>query len=233
MEVLKAGEGTEHPAGDDCVVMSFMAWKRDGSLFATSGVHGESAVQCLFTVMPGVAEALKSMLVGEKRRIWIPSRLAYAAHIAHHGNKQMHEEEAQKPDLTVDLELLRILKVPPPPSDIKSPPSTALKTPSGVAIQVLEPGTGSEHPGMNNRVRLNYTGWTADGKLVETTLTSHPAVVLLGTALPGWREALPRMVVGEKARIWVPSAMAFGERSVDQLSPTGDLVYEIELLDFN
>ncbi len=234
MKVLEPGAGTEHPVGDDCVVLRFTAWKRDGSLFSTSGLHGESTVQCLLTAIPGISEALKLMSVGEKRRIWVPAKLGVATHIAHHGTKHVHSEDPEKPDLTVDLQLVRIMKAPVPPRNLRVPPSTALKTPSGVAIEILKRGTGTQHPGLNSTVLLNYTGWTADGKLFETTIMSgHPAAFLLGTALPGWRDALPRMVVGEKARVWVPAAMAYGEHPIDAQAPPGSMVYEIELLEFH
>ncbi len=234
MKVLEPGTGTEHPVADDCVVLTFTAWKRDGSLFSTSGPHDESTVQCLFTAIPGISEALKLMSVGEKRRIWVPAKLAVATHIAHHGTKHVHSEDPEKPDLTIDLQLVRIMKAPLPPHSLRIPPSTALKTPSGVAIEILARGAGTQHPSLNSTVLLNYTGWTADGKLFETTIMSgHPAAFLLGTALPGWRDALPRMVVGEKVRVWVPAAMAYGEHPIDEQAPPGNLVYEIELLEFH
>ena len=234
MEILKPGSGNQHPAGDDCVVLTFTAWKRDGSLFSTSGAQGESVVQCLTTAIPGISEALRFMVAGEKRRVWVPSQLGFATHIAHHGNKKMPENPSPKPPLTVDVELISVLKSPAPPHNLKKPPATALKTPSGVAIEVLYRGTATQHPTMSSRVTVNYSGWTKLGKLFETTVMSgHPAVVLLGMALPGWREALPYMVAGEKARIWIPAALAYGETPADNLLPAGDLVYEVELLEIS
>ena len=58
----------------------------------------------------------------------------------------------------------------------------------------------------------------------------HPAVFLLGTTLAGWREGLEYMVAGEKARLWIPAALAYGEHPVDKMVPAGDLVYDIELV---
>jgi FKBP-type peptidyl-prolyl cis-trans isomerase len=233
MEVLKPGTGTQHPSGDDCVVISFTAWKRDGSLFSTSGAHGELTVQCLFTALPGISEALNSMVTGEKRRVWIPGAMAFARHIAHHANKVNHEEPPPNVDLTVDLELMQILKAPTPPPDLKTPPPAALRMPSGVALQVLKPGTGTAHPIMTSRVTLNYSGWTMDGKLFESTIMSgHPGDFLVGTVLLGWREVLPKMVAGEKVRIWIPAALAYGDHPVDKMVPAGSLVYDIELLAF-
>jgi FKBP-type peptidyl-prolyl cis-trans isomerase len=62
-------------------------------------------------------------------------------------------------------------------------------------------------------------------------MSGHAALVPLSQAMPGWREGLTHMTVGEKARFWVPAALAWGARPADRFNPAGDLIYEIELLD--
>src|SRR5262249_6485704 len=47
MKVLKPGSNTDHPAANDCVTVSFKAWKRDGTLFSTSTTMNDSDVLCL------------------------------------------------------------------------------------------------------------------------------------------------------------------------------------------
>src|SRR5579863_4663064 len=91
MKVLKTGSGTDHPAPDDCVVVTFTAWRRNGALYTASGPNGEPATQCLAVAIPGIAEALITMVPGDKRRVWVPAEMAYATHIAHHGDKMLHE----------------------------------------------------------------------------------------------------------------------------------------------
>jgi peptidylprolyl isomerase len=236
MTVLQPGLGTDdRPSGDDCVIVKFTAWKRDGSLFSTSGIHGDTTTQCLTAAIPGIAEALRAMTRGEKRRVWVPAELAFPAHVAHHGPKMMMHVDRPPPkvDLTFDLELVRILKAAERPPDLKSPPPGVFRTPSGIAILVLRAGPGTKHPSPGSRVTLNYTGWTADGQLFESTVTSgHPAVFFMGTTLAGWREGLQYMVAGEKARLWIPAALAYGDRPPDKMVPAGDLVYDIELVGF-
>jgi peptidylprolyl isomerase len=231
MTLLKSGSGNQHPAGEDCVVVKFSAWKRDGSLLATSGAHGESTVQCLITAIPGVAEVVKLMVPGEKRRIWVPAELAFTVESAHHHQaKGVHPVPQPKFDVTFDVELVRILKGPSTPADLKAPPQTAQRLSSGVVIEILNPGTGTRHPRMDSHVTLNYSGWSPDGVLLESTIMSgHPAIVLVGTALPGWRELLPLMVTGEKVRIWIPADLAYGEGAFRPTAPAGNVVYDIEL----
>jgi len=167
-------------------------------------------------------------------RVWVPAELSFAKHVAHHAGRIMeHDHETPKIDLTFDVELIRVLQTPRTPTDLRTPPRTAYRTPSGVLIQILKPGTGSSHPTMDSRVKVNYTGWTLDGKVFESTMMSeHPATFLLGTALPGWREALPHMVPGEKARLWIPAAMAYGDHPANPLLPMGLLVFDMEVLEF-
>ncbi len=230
-EALRSGSGRTRPSGNDCVEVSFLAWKRDGSLAAASGPHGESSIQCLSAAIPGIAIALESMVAGEKRRVWVPADFSVATHMAHHAGHIMHDDETPRTDLTFDLELIRVLQAPPIPPDLTTPPRTAYRTPSGVSIQMLKPGLGAGHPAASSRVTLNYTGWSTDGKVFESTMMSeHPVTVQLGTALPGWREALPYMVLGEKARLWIPAGLAYGDHPSNPMLPAGRLVYDIELV---
>jgi len=38
------------------------------------------------------------------------------------------------------------------------------------------------------------------------------------------------LVVGDKARLWVPAAQAYGQKPARRSLPAGDLVYDVELL---
>ena len=60
----------------------------------------------------------------------------------------------------------------PAPKDVAAPPPDALKTPSGLASKVLIVGLGSIHPTPKSTVTVHYTGWTADGKMFESSHTS-------------------------------------------------------------
>src|SRR3712207_6378824 len=58
----------------------------------------------------------------------------------------------------------------PAPPDVAAPPADAQKTPSGLASKVLTPGTGKDHPGPEDRVKVHYTGWTKDGKMFDSSI---------------------------------------------------------------
>jgi FKBP-type peptidyl-prolyl cis-trans isomerase len=216
--VLTTGHGTERPQADDCVTVRFTSWRRDGTVAAMSGAA--ASTQCLATAMPGIVIALQHMNVGEKRRVWIPAGLTYRP-----------EDEPQGPALTVDVELVAITKAPRPPPDLRTPPAEATRLPSGVVIRVLKSSGGTSHPTESSRVTVQYSCWTSAGRLFETTaMEGRPASVQVGMALPGWREAVPAMTVGDTARVWIPADQAYGDKPSSKKLPAGPLVCDIALL---
>jgi peptidylprolyl isomerase len=114
------------------------------------------------------------------------------------------------------------------PPDVAAPPADAVRTPSGLASKVLTPGTGTRHPRPNSQVRVHYTGWTTDGEMFDSSLTSgEPITFTLDGVIPGWTEGVQMMVEGEKRRFWIPAKLAYeGVPS----KPQGTLVFDIELI---
>ncbi len=114
------------------------------------------------------------------------------------------------------------------PPDVAAVPADAEKTPSGLASKVLQKGTGDKKPGPEDVVTVHYTGWTTDGKMFDSSVTrGRPATFPLNAVIPGWTQALQEMVVGEKARIWIPEEHAYKGRPG---APQGMLVFDVELL---
>jgi FKBP-type peptidyl-prolyl cis-trans isomerase len=115
----------------------------------------------------------------------------------------------------------------PAPADVKAPPNDAKKTSSGLAYKVLTPGKGEQHPAATSEVTVQYTGWTTDGQMFDSSITrGEPATFPLNRVIAGWTEGVQLMVEGEKARFWIPENLAYrGQRA-----PYGMLVFDIELL---
>jgi FKBP-type peptidyl-prolyl cis-trans isomerase len=115
-----------------------------------------------------------------------------------------------------------------PPPDVAAPPSDAETTPSGLASRVISAGTGTEQPGPQDIVTVHYTGWTADGRLFDSSvLRGEPSTFPLDRVIAGWSEGVQLMVVGEKRRLWVPEELAY---QGDPDRPQGMLVFDVELL---
>lgn len=75
--VLRPGTGTVHPRSWNRVRVHYTGWTTDGQMFDSSVTRGEPAVFALDEVIRGWTEGVQLMVAGEKRRMWIPSRLAY------------------------------------------------------------------------------------------------------------------------------------------------------------
>ena len=75
--VLKPGDGKDKPAATDTVKVHYSGWTTDGKMFDSSVTRGEPTQFPLNGVIKGWAEGLQLMVVGEKRRFWIPAGLAY------------------------------------------------------------------------------------------------------------------------------------------------------------
>jgi hypothetical protein len=58
----------------------------------------------------------------------------------------------------------------PPPADVGAPPADSTRTASGLATRVLRPGTGTQHPAIDDSVEVHYTGWTTDGFLCRAVV---------------------------------------------------------------
>jgi peptidylprolyl isomerase len=116
-----------------------------------------------------------------------------------------------------------------PPPDLTSPPGDAAKTASGLISKTIMPGGNSEKPSATDVVTVNYTGWSSDGRMFDSSYARNkPSTFPLDRALPGWRECVQLMTVGETRRCWVPESLAYRGASG---RPKGTVVFDIELLD--
>jgi peptidylprolyl isomerase len=225
--VLQPGTGKEHPGLEDQVKVHYSGWTKDGKMFDSSVTRNEPAEFGVTQVIKGWTEGLQLMVVGEKRRFWIPGNLAYGDTARRPG--------APTGQLTFDVELLEIKKPPKPPEvpkDVAAAPSSAKKTASGLRYAVLTPGTGKEHPAPANRVKVHYSGWTPDGKMFDSSVPrGRPSSFGVTQVIKGWTEGLQLMVVGEKARFWIPAELAYGEKPARPGTPAGPLVFDVELLE--
>ncbi len=114
----------------------------------------------------------------------------------------------------------------PPPADLAAPPPDAQRTASGLAFEILTPGSGHVHPGPDDAVQVNVVGWNSRGATIDNT---QSRVSSLNGLIAGYAEGIQLMVVGEKRRLWVPAALAYGNRPI--FGPLqGDLVFDVELL---
>jgi FKBP-type peptidyl-prolyl cis-trans isomerase len=120
----------------------------------------------------------------------------------------------------------------PPPPNVAAPPADAEHSYSGLAWIVLEPGDGVTFPTGEDRVRVHYTGWQADGTMFDSSIArGEPAVFTVNRLIRGWTEGLQMMSVGEQRRLWIPSELAYGDPARRPGAPAGALVFDVHLLE--
>ena len=217
-KVLTPGTGSDHPGAADVVTVDYTGWTAKGVMFDSSFTRAKASAFPLNRVIKGFSETIQLMVVGEKRRAWMPEELAY-------------KDRPDKPQgmLVFDIELVSFTADPTAaPSDVAKAPADALKTKSGLAYKVLRAGTGAVHPKSSSKVTVHYTGWTTDGKMFDSSVSSgQPVTFPLGNVIPGWTEGVQLMVEGEKTRFWIPQKIAYDGQAG---SPAGMLVFDIELI---
>lgn len=214
-KVIKPGSGTARPGRTDLVTVHYTGWTTDGKMFDSSVVRGAPASFPLDRVIAGWTEGVQLMVAGETRRLWIPESLAYQG------------KRDPRGMLVFDVELISFVSPPTAPSDVKAPPADAKKTASGLAYKVIKPGTGTRRPSAASSVTVHYSGWTTDGRMFDSSVTTgQPATFPLNAVIPGWTEGVQLMVEGETTRFWIPEGLAYKGQS----PPFGLLVFDVELI---
>lgn len=108
--------------------------------------------------------------------------------------------------------------------------------PSGVFYKINKVGTGdSIVPG--NEVTVNYTGKTIDGKVFDSNTDSafnhvQPFTFEIGKGqvIAGWDIGVGILKKGSKATLYIPSPMAYGERSPSPSIPKNAiLIFDVEV----
>lgn len=98
-KVLQPGNSNVRPTATSTVRVHYSGWTTDGEMFDSSVVRGEAIEFPLNGVIEGWTEGVQLMVVGEKRRFWIPGALAY---------DNIPMPGAPKGTLVFDIELLGV-----------------------------------------------------------------------------------------------------------------------------
>ena len=103
-------------------------------------------------------------------------------------------------------------------------------TDSGLQYEVLKSGSGPK-PGPTNTVKVHYHGTLIDGTVFDSSVERNEPIEFSVTGvIPGWTEALQLMSVGDKWKLTLPGATAYGPRGKGDIPPNAVLIFEVELL---
>eukprot|EP00242_Pyramimonas_sp_CCMP2087_P004890 CAMPEP_0198213934 /NCGR_PEP_ID=MMETSP1445-20131203/35453_1 /TAXON_ID=36898 /ORGANISM="Pyramimonas sp., Strain CCMP2087" /LENGTH=260 /DNA_ID=CAMNT_0043888811 /DNA_START=242 /DNA_END=1024 /DNA_ORIENTATION=- len=225
-KVLQVGDGTDSPSAVDEVTVHYTGWTTDGKMFDSSVVRDQTISFPLNGVIKGWTEGVQLMVVGEKRRFWIPAEMAY-------GNGGGGRPSGM---LVFDVELFSFKskpKPPPAPEDVGGVPEDADVTASGLASRMLSAGKGSVYPKPSDTVEVDYSGWTLDGSLFDSSISRGETISFpLNGVIAGWTEGVQLMVEGESRRFWIPAELAYGTNP-PRGAPAGMLVFDVVLHKIN
>lgn len=125
--------------------------------------------------------------------------------------------------------------------------------PSGLKIYFNKKGDGPQ-PKEGDKVLMNYAGYLNDGHLFDSNIfenaEKYETVDEMRKAagqytpvptdyspdaklIPGFREGLLQMKVGDKATLFIPAHLAYGSRGIPGvIPPDAELIFELEIVDF-
>ena len=104
-------------------------------------------------------------------------------------------------------------------------------TASGLQYKVLKEGSGPT-PKETDTVVTNYRGTLIDGTEFDSSYKrNEPMTFPVNRVIKGWSEALQLMKPGSKYQLFVPAALAYGERGAGrEIGPNATLIFDVELL---
>jgi len=111
------------------------------------------------------------------------------------------------------------------------------KAPSGLYYIMEKEGTGA-NPIQGQEVTVNYTGRTLDGKIFDSNTDpamgdAEPFTFMLnaGQVIEGWDEGVALMKKGGKAKLFIPSSMAYGVQGRQpMIGKDANLIFDVEVL---
>ncbi|MEX2591401.1 MAG: FKBP-type peptidyl-prolyl cis-trans isomerase [Anditalea sp.] len=123
----------------------------------------------------------------------------------------------------------------------------ATKTESGLFYVIEEEGNGPEVE-QGDTVSVNYTGYVLDGTVFDTSLESvakesntfmegrpyEPIEIQvgMGRVIPGWDEGLQYLKEGSKAKLLIPSTLAYGDQDASEVIKANSvLIFDVEVTD--
>lgn len=103
---------------------------------------------------------------------------------------------------------------------------------NGLQYEVMVAGTDTAKPTLKNTVKCHYHGTLITGEIFDSSVQrGEPISFPLNGVIKGWQEALQLMTVGSKWKLFIPSELAYGERSAGPvIGPGSTLIFEVELL---
>jgi peptidylprolyl isomerase len=173
------------------------------------------------TKIKGLDEGLTYMHKGDKALLTVPPALGF-------GDKEMNNIPANS-TLLLTVELVDIID-DPIPYDAKEKDTISL--PSGLKYIVVSKGRGIKvDSGMI--VKVHYTGFFEDGKIFDSSVERGEPIEIpigKGKVIKGWDEGITHLYVGDKAKLFIPYHLAYGETARGPIPAKSNLIFDVEII---
>ena len=107
------------------------------------------------------------------------------------------------------------------------------ETPSGLRYKIIQNGDGKK-AAKGSMVSVHYKGQLLDGTVFDSSYKRKQPIDFalgVGQVIPGWDEGIQLLKVGDKARLVIPSNLAYGERGAGGvIPPNATLIFDVELM---
>ncbi len=228
MVFYEVNNKAEYADSGDVVEIHYVGKFTDGKIFDSSYDRKRPLEFNLGTgrVIKGWEEALLYFHQGDSAVITIPPSLGYG--------ERAYASIPANSTLVFNMKMISLRK-PVRPWDVSG--LDTLKTESGVSYMIVKKGKGKSVQ-EGNRAKVNYSGYFIDGRKFDSSF-DHPGAetfdFIIGRhqVIEGWEKGVVGMRKGEKRRMVIPYALAYGEAGRNPvIPPKADLVFDIELVDF-
>jgi len=242
------GKGNS-PIEKDVVIINYDVSLIDGMKFYSSkeAGNGEPLPYQVGIGQMGIGfdEAIMMMKAGGKAKMIIPSHLAF-------GEEQKGEVILPYSTLVFDVELVEVTteeeymkKQEMELEKMKKDESSNIKkyliknnikvqpNSSGLYYVETEKGKGKKAEA-GKVVKVHYKGMLLDGTKFDASYDrGEPYQFQLGAGqvIQGWDEGIAMMNEGGKAKLIIPSKLAYGDRGNQNIKPYSSLVFEVELVE--
>ncbi len=163
------------------------------------------------------------------------SMLRFELKVLHHktSDEYMKEQKVMQEKYEVKMNELRQQEKPERDAWLKENKITVSPTQSGLYFIQTKAGTGARVE-QGDLVKAHYTGYFLNGQVFDSSEGAKEPFSFVagrGEVIPGWDETVLMMRAGGKARIIVPSELAYGESHPDYpIPPYSTLVFDLEIV---
>lgn len=223
--IKEKGNGKKAQVGDK-IVVHYTGKLTNDTIFDSSVGRGQPFTFKLGVgqVIKGWDEAFQLLQVGDKATIKFGHELGYGERGA--------GAIPPKATLIFDVEFLDIVEGPRPWETTKKDTVTL---PSGVKYLLIKENKTGLKIEDGSKLTLHYSGFFKDGKGFDSSVERGQPVNLKmgkGMILKSLEDVFYHIRKGEKVKIFIPYALAYGEKGQPPIIPAkADLIYDIEVLD--